>query len=150
MSPLRIKLCGVRTVEDALLGAEAGADEIGVIFAARSKRRVDLGTAQAIRAALPLSLPVIGVFLDAPLDEVLGTVREAGLQAAQLHGAWPAGEYDGIPLYAALQVTGAEPPSKVVLSMGCCRSSSSKIQLPTITSACPFTSKSDADKPCMQ
>ena len=109
MSPLRIKLCGVRTVEDALLGAEAGADEIGVIFAARSKRRVDLGTAQAIRAALPLSLPVIGVFLDAPLDEVLGTVREAGLQAAQLHGAWPAGEYDGIPLYAALQVTGPEP-----------------------------------------
>ncbi len=124
MSQLRIKLCGVRTVEDALLCAEAGADEIGVIFAARSKRRVDLAMAQAIRAALPADLPVVGVFLDAPLDEVLRTVREAGLQAAQLHGAWPAAElhgartaaehhgataaHDSIPFYAALQVSGVE------------------------------------------
>ena len=104
MSALRIKLCGVRTVDDALLCAEAGADEIGVIFAARSKRRIDLATAQAIRAALPKALPLVGVFLDTPLDEVLRIVREAGLQAAQLHGAWPAAEA-WVPLYAALQVS---------------------------------------------
>ena len=104
---IRVKLCGVRSVEDALLCAEAGADEIGVIFAARSKRRVDLATARAIRAALPAAVPVVGVFLDAPLDEVLRTVREAGLQAAQLHGAWPAVD-GGMPLHAALQVSGLE------------------------------------------
>ena len=107
MSALRIKLCGVRTVEDALLCAEAGADEIGVIFAARSKRRVEVATAQAIRAALPAALPLIGVFLDAPLEEVERVVRAAGLQAAQLHGAWPAAQAD-FPLYAALQVTSAD------------------------------------------
>lgn len=104
MSAVRIKLCGVRTVDDALLCAEAGADEIGVIFAAGSKRRIDLATAQAIRAALPRALPLVGVFLDTPLDEVLRLVREAGLQAAQLHGAWPAAKAL-VPLYAALQVS---------------------------------------------
>ena len=101
---VRIKLCGVRTVEDALLCASEGADEIGVIFAARSKRRVSLETAKAIRDALPAQTPLIGVFLDAPLDEVLRTAREVGLQAAQLHGAWPGGSPE-LPLYAALQMT---------------------------------------------
>jgi len=101
---VRIKLCGVRTVEDALLCAAEGADEIGVIFAPSSKRRVSVAEAKAIRDALPARLPLVGVFLDAPLEQVLRVAREVGLQAAQLHGAWPA-ETAELPLYAALQVT---------------------------------------------
>ena len=101
---VRIKLCGVRTVEDALLCAAEGADEIGVIFAPRSKRRVSVAEAKAIRDALPARLPLVGVFLDAQLEEVLRVAREVDLQAAQLHGAWPA-ETAELPLYAALQVT---------------------------------------------
>jgi phosphoribosylanthranilate isomerase len=100
---LRIKLCGVRTVDDALLCVEAGADEIGIIFAEGSKRRVTLETARAIRDALPGAVPVVGVFKDAPLEEVLRVVFEVGLQAAQLHGPWPGGGAD-VALYAALQV----------------------------------------------
>ncbi|MCA1828812.1 MAG: phosphoribosylanthranilate isomerase [Myxococcales bacterium] len=102
---MRIKLCGVRTVEDALLCAEEGADEIGVIFAPKSKRRVTVVEAKAIRAALPSHLPLVGVFLDAPLDEVVRVAREVGLQAAQLHGAWPLSTAADLALYAALQVT---------------------------------------------
>lgn len=104
---IRVKLCGVRTVADALLCAEAGADEIGVVFAARSRRRVGVAQAKAIRDALPAKLPLIGVFLDAPLDEVLRVAAEVGLQAAQLHGSpWPGAA--ALPLYAALQVTTAD------------------------------------------
>ena len=103
----RIKLCGVRTPADALLCAEAGADEIGVIFAARSKRRVSVAEAKAIRDALPEAVALVGVFLEATLDEITRVAREVGLQAAQLHGAWPVGPAP-LPLYAALQVTGAE------------------------------------------
>jgi phosphoribosylanthranilate isomerase len=103
VSPVRIKLCGVRTADDARLCAEAGADEIGVIFAERSKRRVSIETARAIRAALPAQVPLVGVFLDAPLAEVERVVAEVGLQAAQLHGAWPGGP-GPVPLYAALQI----------------------------------------------
>ncbi len=102
---VRIKLCGVRTVADAVMCAEEGADEIGVVFAARSKRRVTVAEAKAIRDALPKSVPLIGVFLDAPLAEVMQTARAAGLQAAQLHGAWPV-EIADLPLYAALQISG--------------------------------------------
>jgi phosphoribosylanthranilate isomerase len=104
---VRIKLCGVRTVADALLCAKEGADEIGVIFAARSKRRVTVAEAKAIRDALPAGVPLVGVFLDAPLAEVVQTARAVGLQAAQLHGAWPA-EIADFPLYAALQIAGED------------------------------------------
>src|SRR5438309_6944323 len=104
---MKIKLCGVRTVADALLCASEGADEIGVIFAARSKRRVTVAEAKAIRDALPAGVPLVGVFLDAPLAEVMQTARAVGLQAAQLHGTWPE-EIADLPLYAALQVTGEQ------------------------------------------
>jgi phosphoribosylanthranilate isomerase len=104
---LRIKLCGVRTVADALLCASEGADEIGVIFAARSKRRVTVAEAKAIRDALPQSVPLVGVFLDAPLTEVMEIARAVGLQAAQLHGTWPE-EMADLPLYAALQIAGED------------------------------------------
>jgi phosphoribosylanthranilate isomerase len=98
----RIKLCGIRTVQDALLCAEEGADELGVIFAEKSKRKVSIHTARDIRRAVPRTIPVVGVFLDAPLDEVLRAVREADLQAVQLHGAWTT--HETLPFYAALQV----------------------------------------------
>ena len=104
---MRVKLCGVRNVRDALLCADEGADEIGVIFAEGSRRKVSVQTAREIRAALPARVPLVGVFRDASLDEVLRTVREVGLQAAQIHGAWLDGECE-VPLYAALQVSGPE------------------------------------------
>jgi len=100
---MKIKLCGVRTVADALLCAREGADEIGVIFAANSRRRVTVQEAKAIRDALPANVPLVGVFLDSGLAEVLRIAGEVGLQAAQLHGAWPS-ERAPLPLYAALQV----------------------------------------------
>lgn len=104
---MRIKLCGVRTVEDALLCAGEGADEIGVIFAVKSKRRVSVDEARAIRGALPPGIPLVGVFLDQPLSEVLQIASEVGLAAAQLHGAWPEAR-SALPLYAALQITDAK------------------------------------------
>jgi len=100
---VKIKLCGVRTVADALLCAGEGADEIGVIFAASSRRRVTVQQAREIRDALPARIPLVGVFLDAALEEVERVAKEVGLQAAQLHGAWPS-EASSLPLYAALQV----------------------------------------------
>jgi len=104
---MKIKLCGVRTVADALLCAREGADEIGVIFAAKSRRRVSVQEAKAIRDALPAQLPLVGVFLDSCLDEVMLIAGKVGLQAAQLHGAWPS-EPASMPLYAAIQVVSEE------------------------------------------
>jgi phosphoribosylanthranilate isomerase len=104
---VRIKLCGVRRPEDAVLCAAAGADEVGIVFAERSKRRITVDEARRIRKALPGHIPLVGVFQDAPLEEALRIAREVGLAALQFHGKLPAPGGD-LPLYAALQVNGAE------------------------------------------
>jgi len=105
---LRIKLCGVRTVRDALLCADAGADEIGVVFAPGSKRRVSFEEARLIRAALPRALPLVGVFQDASREELERAAKEIGLAALQLHGAIPPALLAAppLPIFAALPVAG--------------------------------------------
>ena len=99
----RIKLCGVRTAKDALVCAEAGADEIGVVFARSSKRCVSIASAQMIRDALPAHIPLIGVFLDASTAEVEAVLSEVKLAAVQLHGALPERK-PKLPIHVALQV----------------------------------------------
>lgn len=102
---LLIKLCGVRTAKDALVCVEAGADEIGVVFAKSSKRRVTIASAQMIRDALPAATPLVGVFLDATAEELEAVLREVALFAVQLHGALPA-RRPAVPAYVALHVDG--------------------------------------------
>jgi len=89
MTRMRVKLCGVRRPEDAVLCAQAGADEVGVIFAPRSKRRLTVEEARRIRAALPAEVPLVGVFQDASLEEALRIAEEVGLAALQFHGKLP-------------------------------------------------------------
>ena len=109
MSAVRIKLCGVRRPADALLCAAAGADELGVVFAKKSPRRVTLDEALEIRAALAPAVPLIGVFLDPTLEELRAAAGSGALSALQLHGQIPPGaESLGVPLIAAFQVTSPE------------------------------------------
>ena len=105
MSALRVKLCGVRSVCDAVLCAEAGGDEIGIVFAPSSRRCVTPETAREIRAALPPDIPLVGVFQDASLGEALAIARDVGLAAVQLHGRLPTPQ-GALPLYAAVRVDG--------------------------------------------
>ena len=48
----RVKICGCRSVETALLAAEAGADFVGLMFAPSSRRRIDVEDASEIVRAL--------------------------------------------------------------------------------------------------
>jgi phosphoribosylanthranilate isomerase len=111
MSDLSIKLCGVRDVRDARLCAEAGADELGVVFAKTSKRRLSLAQAREVRESLPPAPRLVGVFQDATLDELQIAANAGILSALQLHGALPAGLFEaplGLPLHLALQITDAD------------------------------------------
>lgn len=87
---MRVKICGITRPEDAVAAERAGADAVGVIFAPNSKRRVDAATAGAIVAAVGPLVTTVGVFVDAPLDQVLGIARRLRLGAVQLHGDEPA------------------------------------------------------------
>jgi phosphoribosylanthranilate isomerase len=85
MSPIKIKICGITNTEDAKMSLQLGADYLGLIFA-KSRRRVDIATARAIRRAEPRAI-IVGVFKDAPLDEVVETTRAVKFDITQLHGS---------------------------------------------------------------
>ena len=79
----RIKCCGMTRVEDALLAARLGADAIGVVFAARSKRRVSIEQARTIARAVPPFVSVVALFMDDEaglVQEVIDTVQPDLLQ----------------------------------------------------------------------
>ena len=83
---LKVKICGITSVADALLAAEEGADYIGLIFA-KSARKVDTKRAHDVLWNLPKGVQAVGVFMDQPIDEVRGILDATGLKIAQLHGA---------------------------------------------------------------
>lgn len=80
-----VKICGVTNAEDALLCAGMGADAIGMIFAA-SSRRVTRSRAQEIVRRLPADVFTIGVFRDENRERVVEIANGIGLKAVQLHG----------------------------------------------------------------
>lgn len=82
----KVKICGVTSLADALMVAQAGADAIGLNFYAQSPRRVAVEVAAAIAAALPRHVCRVGVFVDAPRDEVAAIAAQVGLDALQFHG----------------------------------------------------------------
>ncbi|MFH0810775.1 MAG: phosphoribosylanthranilate isomerase [Pseudomonadota bacterium] len=83
-----IKVCGITRLEDALTAAGAGADALGFVFAP-SPRQVSAQQAKEITSRLPrgFSLEAVGVFVDAPADDILRAAEAAGLTTVQLHGS---------------------------------------------------------------
>jgi phosphoribosylanthranilate isomerase len=82
----RVKICGVTTVADALLAADAGADAIGLNFCPESPRCVSVERAAAIAAALPRRVCRVGVFVDASRAAIGAIAEQVGLDAIQFHG----------------------------------------------------------------
>jgi phosphoribosylanthranilate isomerase len=82
---LAVKICGVRTIEDARAAVRAGADLIGLNFVPTSPRVVDPDLARAIARAVPEGA-FVGVFADAPRDEVARIAAHVGLAGLQFHG----------------------------------------------------------------
>ena len=87
----RVKICGIRSLDDAQVAAEAGADFIGLVFVPGRRRRLELEPAREIVAGLRGSLEtppkVVGLFADQPLEKVNSTIDACNLDLAQLCGA---------------------------------------------------------------
>ena len=86
----KVKICGIRRLEDAQIAAEAGADYIGLVFVPGRPRRVDIPTAAAIVSGIKASgvgaPKVVGLFADQLLEEVNRTADACGLDLLQLCG----------------------------------------------------------------
>ena len=78
----RIKICGITTPDAARAAAAAGADAIGLVFAAGSPREIDDHTARGIVEALPPFVTTVGVLRDEPRR-----VPPVAFDLLQLHGA---------------------------------------------------------------
>ena len=83
----RIKCCGMTRIEDALLAARLGADAIGVVLTARSKRRVTIAQAQAIVRALPPFVTSVTLFMDDDAAFVREAIDAIQPDLVQFHGA---------------------------------------------------------------
>jgi phosphoribosylanthranilate isomerase len=93
----RIKICGMTRVADAVLAVEAGADAIGLIFWAGSRRAIDVERAQAITRELPPFVSTVGVFVDETPDRVRTIADAVGLSAVQLHGTEQVADWARFP-----------------------------------------------------
>lgn len=82
----RIKCCGMTRIEDALLAARLGADAIGVVLTARSKRQVSLPEAREIVIAMPPLVASVALFMDDDADRVRRVLDEVRPTLLQFHG----------------------------------------------------------------
>lgn len=82
----RVKVCGLTNLEDAELATELGAWALGMIFFQASPRSCSLSQARQICSRLRRRVELCGVFVNAPLEQVVGVADELGLSMLQLHG----------------------------------------------------------------
>lgn len=86
----RIKICGITRAADGRAAADAGADAIGLIFWPGTPRVVTHAQANAIVAALPPFVCVVGLFVDPEPQAVRDTLAAVPLDLLQFHGSEPA------------------------------------------------------------
>ena len=87
MSYVRVKICGITRLEDALSAEHAGADAVGLNFVQGTKRAISLEQAATISRGLGALIARVGVFRDATLEEILEALHAVKLTAVQLHGS---------------------------------------------------------------
>jgi phosphoribosylanthranilate isomerase len=84
----KIKICGIKTANDALAAIDAGADMIGFNFYLKSPRYIDPGKCRDIMSVMRRygHITYVGVFVNASVADVRATIETCGLSLAQLHG----------------------------------------------------------------
>ncbi len=86
---VQIKICGIKTLSEALAAVEAGADYLGFNFYSKSVRHIDASGCARIASVLKKEAPsvrLVGVFVNSSLDEIGRIMDACLLDLAQLHG----------------------------------------------------------------
>ena len=83
---MKIKICGIFRYEDIEYINEAHPDYIGFVFAP-SKRKVSPTLAAGLRARLTKEIITVGVFVNAPVKEIISLYQDGVISIAQLHGS---------------------------------------------------------------
>ena len=94
---IRVKICGITHVEDALQACACGADALGLVFYPQSPRCVTPEQARAIIRALPPLVTTVGLFVNEEPQRIRQLAEDCGLDVIQLHGDEGAGACDYAP-----------------------------------------------------
>ena len=112
-----VKICGITTVDDALLSVALGADSLGLNFVSGSVRQIAPAQARNITTRVPGEILTVGIFRNEAKERVVDLVLNNGLGAAQLHGhetpdevAWVA---DRVPTVIKAVSAGTEQARRV-------------------------------------
>ena len=82
----KIKICGLTRPEDAQAAAELGADAVGLVFYAKSKRCVDAAQAAEIVAALPPQVAKVALFVNESAEQIRRILEAVPIDIVQFHG----------------------------------------------------------------
>ena len=82
----KVKICGIRSLEAALVAVDAGADFLGFNFVPTSKRYIDPSVAKTIIEAVKDKVQVVGVFQDVDKETIREICSLLSLDFVQLHG----------------------------------------------------------------
>ena len=91
---VKIKICGLKRLEDIEIVNKYNPDYIGFVFA-DSKRKVSYELARQMKEKLDSNISAVGVFVDADCDEILKLFNDGIIDIAQLHGE-ESEEYIGV------------------------------------------------------
>ena len=120
----QIKICGITNVEDARAVGATEADAVGLNFYPQSPRCVSLEQARPIVDALPEGKVKVGVFVNAPRQDVCDTFDQLGLDLIQLHGDESpiyVSKLDGRPVIRAFRLSEEERLYPVFDFLEACR-----------------------------
>lgn len=87
--PVRVKICGITNVADAVAAVDAGADALGFMFFENSKRNVSPSVAAGIIRELPPFVSKVGVFVNSTKEFVDSVIDTSGIDTLQFHGEEP-------------------------------------------------------------
>lgn len=91
---VKIKICGIKNVQEAALAVEAGADAIGFVMA-ESPRRVTPEEVEMISRGIPPFVSKVGVFVNEDPPVVKEIADRCGLDVLQFHGQEPPSSLEG-------------------------------------------------------
>lgn len=83
---VKIKICGITEIDDALHAVDCGADALGFVFYERSPRAITPPKAQAIIAKLPPFVTVVGLFVNEDPRIIRDIADHCHLDMIQYHG----------------------------------------------------------------
>ena len=86
MSRVKVKICGVRSLEEAQAAVDAGADALGFNFWPRSARYIEPHAVREVITGITPIVCTVGVFVNEEANRIVDIASELGLSAVQLHG----------------------------------------------------------------